>query len=136
MTMAVPTTTKGNRHKGPEVLEIAASKLTTDERVQRGLIPGTGDAPAEALDLDSIGVITVSQRSPKELVIIDGQHRIAALLPLNQAHDRADHTPLRHRDRHRHPPRPKATEVPRQRTTRSYWPTYGKTSRKGEGPMR
>lgn len=76
----VTSTTQGSRHKPPEVKEIPVSRLMTDERVQRALIPTRVTSLAEILDLDSIGIITVSQRSPKELVIIDGQHRVAALL--------------------------------------------------------
>lgn len=71
--------TKGNRRK-PQIREIAADRLRIDPKVQRAIIPARVKAIAAKLDLDGLGIITVSERQGGELVVLDGQHRIAALL--------------------------------------------------------
>lgn len=60
--------------------EHPANSLVRDERVQRSLRPVRVRALAANLDLDGIGVITVSRRADGRLVILDGQHRIQALI--------------------------------------------------------
>lgn len=70
--------TKGSRKK-PRIEKIQADKIRVDEQVQRALIPARRKAIAEKLDLDGLGVITVSERDNGEMVVLDGQHRLAAL---------------------------------------------------------
>lgn len=64
--------------------EHPASSLSHDERVQRSLRPGRVRDIMSKFDPDAVGVITVSKRSdnghPGQLVILDGQHRIQALI--------------------------------------------------------
>lgn len=68
-------------HATPSAVEeIPARDLKTDHRVQRELNPGHVRKLAHGLDLDAIGVVTVSRRKNGKLVILDGQHRIAALI--------------------------------------------------------
>jgi len=57
--------------------------LHRDPRVQRDLIPSRVQHFIDNLDLDGIGIITVSRRSDQTLIVLDGQHRLEALL----AHD-------------------------------------------------
>lgn len=65
----------------PSVIEEhTASSLIIDERVQRHIRPGHLKHITSKLDLDAIGVITVSRRDDGTLVIIDGQHRVRALV--------------------------------------------------------
>jgi len=51
-----------------------------DERVQRSIIPARVRKLQQSMNLDGIGVITVSKRSDGTLVILDGQHRVQALI--------------------------------------------------------
>lgn len=71
------------RQRKTRVMEILAGSLTFDDRYQRDLVPARVKKLAEKLDLDAIGIVTVSRRKVrgKEVfVVVDGQHRIAALL--------------------------------------------------------
>jgi hypothetical protein len=63
----------------PAVETVPVADINVDETVQRGLIPARLKKLAEELDLDALGVVTVSQRDNGEYVVIDGQHRLAAL---------------------------------------------------------
>lgn len=58
---------------------IVAKNLKVDSRVQRALVPSRVRKLAAVLDLDAIGVLTVSRRGTGENFVIDGQHRLAAL---------------------------------------------------------
>ena len=60
--------------------EHPAETLVRDERVQRSLRPGHVDRLAAKLNLDAIGTVVVSRRPNGDLVILDGGHRITALL--------------------------------------------------------
>jgi hypothetical protein len=71
--------TKGSRKK-PRIVPVRADRLTVVERVQRGLIPARAKALAGKLDLDALGIFTVSERNDGQLVVLDGQHRLEALL--------------------------------------------------------
>lgn len=62
------------------VEEHPANSLVRDDRVQRSLRPNRVREIAAKLDLDAIGVITASRRSDGRLVILDGQHRVQALI--------------------------------------------------------
>lgn len=57
-----------------------ADSLCRDERVQRNLRVVRVKEITAKLDLDAIGVITVSRRPDGRLVVLDGGHRIQALL--------------------------------------------------------
>lgn len=57
-----------------------ADALVRDERVQRSLIPARVRKLQQTLNLDGIGVITASSRKDKQLVLLDGQHRVQALI--------------------------------------------------------
>lgn len=57
-----------------------ADALTFDDRVQRSVNHARVRKIAGALKLGGIGVVTVSQRADGSLVILDGQHRVLALL--------------------------------------------------------
>ncbi len=63
-----------------EFEEHMARTLIIDPQVQRELIPARIKTLSDSLDLDAIGVITVSHRDNGKLVILDGQHRVRALL--------------------------------------------------------
>jgi hypothetical protein len=54
--------------------------LVRDERVQRSLIPTRVRRLQQEMNLDGIGVITVNRRIDGALVILDGQHRVQALI--------------------------------------------------------
>lgn len=71
--------TKGSRKK-PRVEQVAAERLTIDEEVQRALIPARVKALAGKLDLDALGIFTVSERDDGRLIVLDGQHRLAAIV--------------------------------------------------------
>lgn len=71
------------KESAPHVADIRADRIIIDERVQRSLIPARLKKLTDTLDLDALGVITVSERDDGDLIAIDGQHRLAALL----AHD-------------------------------------------------
>ncbi|HTE63672.1 MAG TPA: DUF6551 family protein [Solirubrobacteraceae bacterium] len=57
-----------------------ADSLIRDERVQRNLVAARVRKIREQLDLDGVGVITICQRATGERVILDGQHRVQALI--------------------------------------------------------
>lgn len=61
-----------------------AKDLKFDEAVQREVMPHYVNKLAAVLNLDSVGVITVSRRKRRggkaDLYVLDGQHRILALL--------------------------------------------------------
>lgn len=57
-----------------------AGILVIDSRVQRSLIDARVKKMAAALNTDGIGVIHVSRRADGSLIVLDGQHRIAALI--------------------------------------------------------
>jgi hypothetical protein len=63
----------------PDVYPLAISALIVDPTIQRPLDRRRVTKIADALNLDAIGVITVSRRSNGDSVIIDGQHRVEAL---------------------------------------------------------
>lgn len=69
-----------NAESVPTVEHIRADQIKIDERVQRALIPARAKKLTDELDLDALGVVTVSLRDSGIYVAIDGQHRIAALL--------------------------------------------------------
>lgn len=73
--------TKGSRRK-PKVMEIPADDIRIDPNVQRDLIPARVKRLADKMDLDGLGILTVSDRGKGGYVAIDGQHRIAALKAL------------------------------------------------------
>jgi hypothetical protein len=75
---SVTRITEGSRRK-PKVKQIAASDIHVDPEVQRDVIPARVKALADKMDLDAIGIITVSDRGGKGMVALDGQHRLAAL---------------------------------------------------------
>lgn len=54
-------------------------QLVIDPEVQRELRPPKVKSIRQNLDLDAIGIITVSRRKDGTLVVLDGQHRIVAL---------------------------------------------------------
>ena len=62
------------------VEEHSASSLLMDERIQRAIRPGHLKAMTAKLDLDALGVIIVSRRADDTLTVLDGQHRIRALV--------------------------------------------------------
>lgn len=57
-----------------------ADSLIRDDRVQRSLIPARVRRLRDNLDLDGIGVITICQRADGTRVILDGQHRVQAMI--------------------------------------------------------
>jgi hypothetical protein len=60
--------------------EHPASSLYMDDRIQRAIRPGHLKSITQKLDLDAIGVIIVSRRPDGKLAVLDGQHRIRALV--------------------------------------------------------
>jgi hypothetical protein len=65
----------------PKMTKMPAASISTDDRFQRDLIPSRVRRIAAELDLDGIGIITTSRRNGASgaVVVIDGQHRLAAL---------------------------------------------------------
>lgn len=63
----------------PELRPLTVSALVVDPRVQRSLDTRRVARIADTLNLDAIGVITVSARDNGDYAVIDGQHRTAAL---------------------------------------------------------
>lgn len=63
-----------------EIKEIPAEKLKLDPKVQREQTPARLKYMEENLDLDAIGVLTVSDRGRGRYFILDGQHRWQALM--------------------------------------------------------
>lgn len=62
------------------VKKLRADALTIDDHVQRRCIPARVNRIADHLDLDGLGVVTVSERDDGTFAVLDGQHRIRALL--------------------------------------------------------
>lgn len=71
--------TKGSR-KRPYIKQIPAQDIKVDPRVQRQLIPARVKSLAGKLDLDALGVLLISKRPKGDYFVLDGQHRIAALM--------------------------------------------------------
>lgn len=63
-----------------KIEEHSAASLYMDERVQRAIRPQHLKGIAAKLDLDALGVIIVSRRDDGRLAVLDGQHRIRALV--------------------------------------------------------
>lgn len=63
----------------PDLRPLAVSSLNVDPGIQRGLDRRRVSKMAEALDLDALGVVTVSHRANGTYHVVDGQHRIAAV---------------------------------------------------------
>lgn len=75
---AVTRITKGSRRK-PKIMSIPAHGIHIDPTVQRSLIPARVKWLADRMDLDALGVFTVSDRGSGNYVVLDGQHRLAAI---------------------------------------------------------
>lgn len=63
----------------PEMRQLQISNLIVDPNVQRSLDRSRVARIADDLDLDAIGIITVSHRGNGSYHVIDGQHRVEAL---------------------------------------------------------
>lgn len=63
----------------PERRQLSVSTLIVDPSVQRGLDHNRIAKIADDLDVDAVGVITVSHRGNGTYHVIDGQHRVQAL---------------------------------------------------------
>lgn len=66
--------------KRSKIEEHPAASLFMDERVQRAIRPQHLKSIAAKLDLDAVGVVIVSRRPDGKLAVLDGQHRIRALI--------------------------------------------------------
>lgn len=66
--------------KHSAIEEHPASALYLDERIQRAIRPGHLKGITQHLDLDALGVLIVSRRSDGKLAVLDGQHRVRALM--------------------------------------------------------
>lgn len=73
-------TTAEKKKRTTRVMEIAADDLRFDEAYQRKIVPARVRALRSRLDLDGLGVISVSLRKDGQHYVIDGQHRVRALL--------------------------------------------------------
>lgn len=76
----MPKTARATATHTTTVEEHLAASLVRDERVQRSVIDRRVRELANTLDLDGVGVVTVSKRDDGRLIILDGQHRVLALL--------------------------------------------------------
>lgn len=63
----------------PELRQLRVSDLIVDPHIQRSVDRIRAGAMATDLDMDAVGVITVSRRTNGSYHIIDGQHRVEAL---------------------------------------------------------
>lgn len=81
---SVTKITEGSRRK-PKVKQIPANQIHVDPEVQRDIIPARVKALADKMDLDGLGVLTVSDRGSNGIIALDGQHRLAALEQLGMA---------------------------------------------------
>lgn len=63
----------------PEIRQLPVSGLIVDPNVQRSPDRGRAAKMAENLDLNAIGIVTVSKRANGSYHVIDGQHRVEAL---------------------------------------------------------
>lgn len=71
-----------------DLYDIAVADLTVDPRIQRPLDARRVNKIAEELNFDALGVPTVSRRSNGDHVVIDGQHRLAALRQAGHASEK------------------------------------------------
>src|SRR5688572_26571882 len=62
-----------------ETRRVAVSTLNIDPAIQRQLDRRRVERIANDLNVDAIGVITVSQREGGSLFVVDGMHRVEAL---------------------------------------------------------
>jgi spore maturation protein SpmB len=62
-----------------EIVQIKASDIIVDPTVQRELRPEWARKISRELNIDRLGVLTASRREGGTTVVIDGQHRLAAL---------------------------------------------------------
>lgn len=69
----------GTSDVGPKFERIRAGELSIDPKVQRKLTPGRSRKIAREFDPIKLGVFLVSRRSDGSLIVIDGQHRLAAI---------------------------------------------------------
>jgi hypothetical protein len=69
---------KLSSHKS-KMMRLKASTLKLAAEYQRGLKASRVKKLANELDLDGLGVVTVAKRKNGDYVVIDGQHRVAAL---------------------------------------------------------
>jgi len=78
------TSVKGNGHatKKHSLQRVVVGKLSCDPSVQRSLRQHFVQKIAANFDPDKIGVVTVNKRADGDLMIIDGQHRVAALVEM------------------------------------------------------
>lgn len=60
--------------------EHEANSLYMDERIQRAVRPAHLTRIRRRLDLDALGVVIVSRRNDGRLAVLDGQHRVRALI--------------------------------------------------------
>lgn len=74
---------------GPATDTIDIARLTIDERVQRSLDEPRAMRIANDLDLSAIGTFVVSARLDGTLIVLDGQHRLAALRAAGHNHHHA-----------------------------------------------
>lgn len=61
------------------VEEVQVNDIHIDPTVQRQIIPARVKAIAETLDLDAIGIVTLSKRANGDYYVLDGMHRLEAL---------------------------------------------------------
>lgn len=75
-------------HK-PEIRPLVVSTLLVDPAIQRPLDKRRVGKIAAELNLDALGVLTVSQRGNGDHILIDGQHRAEALKEAGQSTHKA-----------------------------------------------
>lgn len=66
----------------PEIRPVELEQLFVDPEVQRTIEPRKVQRIADDLNEAALGTITLSERDDKKYHIVDGQHRVAALLRL------------------------------------------------------
>lgn len=67
-------------YRPPTIKKVRASELIMDIRVQRDLDPRRVRIIASDLNLNAIGTLCISKRDDGTMVVIDGNHRRAALI--------------------------------------------------------
>lgn len=72
----------GKSKRKTQMKTIAVKDLHIDPTVQREIVPTRVNDLATEMDLDGLGVVVVSDRGNKRYFVLDGQHRIAALMQL------------------------------------------------------
>ena len=70
--------------KPTTIRHLRVAAIRTDPHVQRQLTPGRVAEIKRSFDLFAVGVITVSQRADGDHYVIDGQHRLAAMVELGR----------------------------------------------------